>query len=343
MRPAAPQRTSPRRPPPAPRGPLHHLAWFRWCAARCLDPRSATSREVKVWLHTLEAAGASRRTRQKMLSTLSALYGFLDSVGAVAANPAALHRGRLGLSSSAHDASPTVRLTAADLHALLVAAADLPPPAVTALRRLYATRAVAVVALLLLGLRISELIGADRSDLSTSGGRPVLRVRGKGGHDREVYVTTLVGAALADYLAERDRLTGAALPTRRGRPAAAHTPLIATRTGGRCARPDLYTLIRRVAERAQPRRDGVADGARPTLGTDVAQRVHPHALRHAYVTIALEEGARLHDVQADVGHASIATTQLYNHSRRITAADLVSDAVAAAAHPDTDLRRRRRR
>ena len=35
---AAPQRTSPRRPPPAPRGPLHHLAWFRWCAARSLDP-----------------------------------------------------------------------------------------------------------------------------------------------------------------------------------------------------------------------------------------------------------------------------------------------------------------
>ena len=96
-------------------------------------------------------------------------------------------------------------------------------------------------------------------------------------------------------------------------------------------------MIRRVAERAQPSRDGVADGARPTLGKDVAQRVHPHALRHAYVTIALEEGARLHDVQADVGHASIATTQLYNHSRRITAADLVSDAVAAAAHPDTDL------
>ena len=29
-------------PPPAPRGPLHHLAWFRWCAARALDPRAAT-------------------------------------------------------------------------------------------------------------------------------------------------------------------------------------------------------------------------------------------------------------------------------------------------------------
>ena len=216
--------TSSRRPPPAPRGPLHHLAWFRWCAARSLDPRAATSREVKAWLHTLDTAGASRRTRQRMLSTLSALYGYLAEVGVVAANPAALHRGRLGLSSSARDASPTVRLTAAQLHALLVAAADLPPPAVTTLRRYYATRAVAVVALLTLGLRISELIDADRVDLYPSGGDQVLRVRGKGGHHREVYITDLVGAALADYLAERDRLTGAALPTRRGRTAAGNTP-----------------------------------------------------------------------------------------------------------------------
>ena len=109
-------------PPPAPRGPLHHLAWFRWCAHRALDPRAATGRDVKAWLHALDAAGASRRTRQRMLSTLSALYGHLTETGAVAANPAALHRGRLGLSSTARDASPTVRLTAAQLRALLLAA-----------------------------------------------------------------------------------------------------------------------------------------------------------------------------------------------------------------------------
>ena len=84
----------------------------------------------------------------------------------------------------------------------------------------------------------------------------------------------------------------------------------------------------------------IAEHARPTLGRDVADRVHPHALRHAYVTIALERGAHIHHVQADVGHASIATTQHYNHAlrtRAITAADLVADAITATAHPDTDL------
>jgi site-specific recombinase XerD len=316
----APREAAPRTPPPARSGPLHHLAWFRWCAARTVDPRAVTSREVKAWLHALDAAGASRRTRQRMLSTLSALYGHLAETGAVAANPAALHRGRLGLSSTARDASPTVRLTAAQLRALLLAAGGLPHGPDPRQHRLYATRAVAYVALLTLGLRISELVGLDRADLYTSGGDDVLRVLGKGGHHREVYVTDLVATALGAYLAERDRLAGTAAPARRGRTAAGSAPLIATRTGARCSRVDLYTLLRRIAAHAGPELAGVAD------------RVHPHALRHAYVTIALEQDARIHHVQADVGHASIATTQHYDRglrTRATTAADLVAAAIAA--------------
>ena len=305
-------------PPPAPRGPLHHLAWFRWCAHRALDPRAATGRDVKAWLHALDAAGASRRTRQRMLSTLSALYGHLTETGAVAANPAALHRGRLGLASTARDASPTVRLTAAQLRALLLAAGALPHGRDPRHHRLYATRAVAFVALLTLGLRISELVGLDRGDLRRSGGEEVLRVLGKGGLHREVYVTELVATALGAYLAERDRTAGAAAPVARGRTVAGGAPLIATRTGGRCSRVDLYTLLRRVAAHAGPELAG--------------DRVHPHALRHAYVTIALEQDARIHHVQADVGHASIATTQHYDRglrTRSTTAADLVAAAIAA--------------
>jgi site-specific recombinase XerD len=309
-----------RTPPPAARGPLHQLAWFRWCATRALDPRAATGRDVKSWLHALDAAGASRRTRQRMLSTLSALYGHLAETGAVPANPAALHRGRLGLSSTARDASPTIRLTAAQLRALLLAAGRLHHSADPGLQRLYATRAVAFVALLTLGLRISELVGLDRGDLRRSGGEDVLRVLGKGGHHREVFVTDLVRAALDAHLAERDR-AGAAAPARRGRTAAGSSPLVATRDGGRCSRADLYTLLRRIAAHAGPELAGVAD------------RVHPHALRHAYVTIALEADARIHHVQADVGHASIATTEHYDRglrTRATTAADLVAAAIAAA-------------
>jgi site-specific recombinase XerD len=314
---------TPRRagPPAAPPGLLHDLAWFRWCARRALDPRDATAAHVKAWLHALDAAGAQRRTRQRMLSTLSALYGHLAESGVVPANPAALNRARLGLASSARDASPTVRLTAEQLKALLMSAARLPYSRSPRLARLYALRAVAVVSLLTLGLRISELVGLDRDDLYRTGGDDVLRVLGKGGLHREVYVTDLVREALTTYLTERDRLAGAATPARRGRTTAGASPMIATRHGGRCSRVDLYTLLRRIAVHAGPALDGVAD------------RVHPHALRHAYVTIALEQDARIQHVQADVGHATIATTQHYDRGRRTrasTAADLVAAAIAAA-------------
>lgn len=322
-----PATTGTRRPPPAARGPLHDLAWFRWCARRGLDPRRATTRDVTAWLHALDAAGAQRRTRQRMLSTVAAFCGHLAETGVIAANPAAVNRSRLGLSTSARDASPTVRLTAAQVRALLTAAARLhhgrDPRA-----GLYSLRAVAFVALLTLGLRISELVGLDRADLYRTGGDEVLRVRGKGGLHREVYLTAPVREALVAYLAERDRLGGEAVPARRGLAAAPPTPMIATRGGGRCSRVDLARLLRRIAAAAGPELDGVAD------------RVHPHALRHAYVTIALENGAPIQHVQADVGHASIATTQHYDRGLRTrgsSAADIVAAATAApeTAAPET--------
>ena len=300
-------------------GPLHQLAWFRWCAGRGLDPREATGTEVKAWLHQLDAAGAEKRTKQRMLSTLSAFYGHLTETAVVPANPAALNRSRLGLSSTARDASPTIRLTASQLHALLDAAARLPNR--TRHRDLYSARAVAVVALLTLGLRVSELVGLDRDSLVVSGGEPMLRVLGKGGIHREVYLTQLAANALRDYLTERDRISEASTPAIRGRTSAGRTPLIATRNGGRCSRFDVNALLRRIAVQAGP------------ALADVADRVHPHALRHAYVTIALEQDARIQHVQADVGHATISTTQYYDRGRRTrdtTAADLVEAAINAA-------------
>ena len=133
-----------------------------------------------------------------------------------------------------------------------------------------------------------------------------------------MYVTELVREALADYLAERDRLAGSANPVRRGRSGTGASPLLATRAGARCSRIDLYTQLRRIAADAGPALDGVAE------------RVHPHALRHAYVTIALEHDAPIQHVRADVGHATIATTQHYDRGlrrRSASAADVVAKAL----------------
>ena len=146
----------------------------------------------------------------------------------------------------------------------------------------------------------------------------MLRVLGKGGQHREVFVTD-ARPGRAGGLPRRARpLAGTATPARRGRTGAGATPLLATRAGGRCSRIDLYTQLRRIAADAGPALDGVAD------------RVHPHALRHAYVTIALEHDAPIHHVRADVGHATIATTQHYDRGlrrRSASAADVVAKAL----------------
>jgi site-specific recombinase XerD len=150
----------------------------------------------------------------------------------------------------------------------------------------------------------------------------MLRVLGKGGVHREVYLTDLAARALTDYLAERDRTGEAATPALRGRTSANRAPMIATKEGGRCSRFDINALLRRIAAQAGP------------ALAEVADKIHPHALRHAYVTIALEQDARIQHVQADVGHATIATTQYYDRGRRTrdtTAADLVAAAIQAAA------------
>lgn len=307
-------------PPPAARGPLHDLAWFRWCARRGMDPRVARTGHVTAWLHALDAAGAGKRTRRRMLSTVAALYAHLAETGVVPANPAAINRSRMGLGSDSRDASPTITLTAGQVAALLTAAAR--PTVRGVLAQVHARRAVAFVALLTLGLRISEVTGLDREDVYVTGGEEVLRVRGKGGVIREVYLTPHVQDALAAYLAERDRVSGSSAPAPRGRTTAGGSPLLATRTGGRCSRTDLAAQLRRIALAGGPELDAVA------------RRVHPHALRHAYVTIALAAGAPIQHVQADVGHASIATTQYYDRARRTrdtTAADVVARALAGDA------------
>ena len=91
-----------------------------------------------------------------------------------------------------------------------------------------------------------------------------------------------------------------------------------TRSGGRYQRQALWQLLRRIAAAAGgPLRD-------------IADALHPHALRNFYVTTAVEAGAQLVHVQADVGHTSVDTTeQVYNNAARDPSRSAV-DLVAAA-------------
>ena len=313
--PAGTARPGGHRPPPAPRGRFRALHWLRWCASRGQNPLTARSQQVKAWLDALAAAGAAVATRDRLLATVKACYTHLADAGLVDANPAALNRRRLGLVAPAGSTSSTVTLTAAQV-ALLCESAATP-------RRgagpIDTARARAVVTLLTLGLRVSELCALDRSDLHVTRGRRALRVHGKGGKNRIVYLHAVADQALGDYLRLRDaQHPGGAALARRGASSGPPTPLLVTRTGRRYQRQAIWQLLRRLADAAgEPLRD-------------IADALHPHALRHFYVTTAVEAGAQLVHVQADVGHTSIDTTEgVYNSAARDPARSAV-DLVAAA-------------
>ncbi len=135
------------------------------------------------------------------------------------------------------------------------------------------------------GLRASEAIGLEVSDIDIEEG--VLRARGKGSKERMVPVGHTASEAVRRYL-ERGRpaLVGARVETH----------LFVNFRGGDLTRQGLYKIVRRHATSA-----GLAD------------RMSPHTLRHTFATHLLAGGCDLRSVQEMLGHADVATTQLYTH------------------------------
>ena len=135
------------------------------------------------------------------------------------------------------------------------------------------------------GLRVSEAVGLERAGVDLE--ERLVRAAGKGGKDRVVPIGRRAGEALRRYL-ERGR------PhlDRRRRP-----ELFLNAQGGPLTRAGVFLILRRLAARA---------GLEP-------ERVHPHLLRHSFATHLLEGGADLRSVQQMLGHADLATTELYTH------------------------------
>ncbi|MFL6240895.1 MAG: tyrosine recombinase XerC [Actinomycetes bacterium] len=134
------------------------------------------------------------------------------------------------------------------------------------------------------GIRVGELVGLDVDDIDRS--RRVIRVLGKGAKERTVPVGAPAAAAVEEWCREgRPLLAG---------PAAGGALFVGARGG----RVDPRTVRRVVHAR-------LAAGGAPDLG--------PHGLRHSAATHLLEGGADLRSVQELLGHASLATTQIYTH------------------------------
>jgi len=120
-------------------------------------------------------------------------------------------------------------------------------------------------------------------DLDIERGHRVLRVMRKGGKKATIPMAPRTAEAVEVYAG--DRVTG---------------PLFATATGRRWQRSEAWRTLRRLARDAVPAK---------------ADSLHPHDLRHAFVTLSLDAGASLRDVQDAAGHADPRTTRRYDRAR----------------------------
>lgn len=228
---------------------------------------------LRAWLADQERRGLSRSTLARRAASARVFTEW------------AVERGVLSVDVAARLASPkrTHRLpavlTADQAAAVLDAAAETADSPLglrdlAILETLYAT-----------GIRVGELVGLDVDDIDMT--RRTVRVLGKGGRERTVPFGVPAEHALSAWLAEgRPALAG---------PASGAAALLGARGG----RIDPRT-VRAVVHRTVGAVDGAAD-------------IGPHGWRHTSATHVLEGGADLRAVQEILGHASLATTQIYTH------------------------------
>jgi integrase/recombinase XerD len=151
------------------------------------------------------------------------------------------------------------------------------------------------------GLRASELVSLPRAAIQPD--RPYAVLTGKGGKERLVPVSARAGAAVAAWLATLPADERYLFPSGKGH----------------LSRVRLFQMLKALAVEA-----GIAPA-----------RVSPHVLRHAFATHLLDGGADLRALQTLLGHADIATTQIYTHVQSARLVELVNRA-HPLADPDQD-------
>ncbi len=258
------------------------------CFAAYLTPRhvrleAAEPAAVRGFMAAQRESGASARTAARRLSCLRQFYRFLLTDGQRDDDP-----------TSSVDAPALPRtlpgvLTEDEVERLLAAARPEGGPSAASPRsKADGLRLGAMVELLYgSGLRVSELVSLPLQAVSAE--TKSLLVRGKGGKERLVPLGAPARRALEAYIAVRDRYLVGGAPSRWLFPSRG--------ASGHITRHRLAQMLKGLARAA---------------GIDSA-RVSPHALRHAFASHLLAHGADLRAVQKMLGHADIATTEIYTH------------------------------
>jgi integrase/recombinase XerC len=276
---------------------LQHLSQAGGTAPEQLDIQVLRS-----WLASQHAAGQARTSVARRAAAARAFTAFTHARGELSHDP-----GQLLATPRTGRHLPQV-LARAQMSAVLAPAAAA-PAGLTPQEQALAERDTAILELLYAsGIRVSELCGLDLGDLDEE--RHTIRVMGKGGKERIVPVGIPAVRAVRAWLAG-GRTTLATAGPRGGltlteQAAAQHRgsrpPGLPLFLGARGRRLDPRTARRVVHQRI-----AAAAGAARVPDTG------PHGVRHTAATHLLEGGADLRSVQEILGHASLATTQIYTH------------------------------
>lgn len=255
------------------------LAWRAYCVAKRLRPDRIRPADITDYLDRLRAGKtpASKRLSPasvaRMLVSLRAFFRFLVREGRLKEDPAA------NVGSPRQPRSLPKAIPLEDVERLLELPADdlLGRRDRAILESLYGT-----------GVRISELAALDVDDVDIDDGAVLVR-SGKGSKGRMVPIGRTARKAIGDYLTRTRPDLGRRATTR-----ASAGALFLNARGGRLSRQGCWKILKGYARAA-----------------GLEGRVSPHTLRHSFATHMLDRGADIRVVQELLGHASLATTQVY--------------------------------
>jgi integrase/recombinase XerD len=251
-------------------------------------PLDASSEDIRAYLKMLEKRGLQAASSARKLSSIRQFHRFLLAEGARGENPAAIiegpRRGRgLPKTLSIAEVDHLLKVSREGLDGEGLGDGDLAPG-----ERLRALRTAGLIELLYAtGLRVSELVALPKG--IARGNEPLIPIRGKGGRDRLAPISPAARAAIAAYRLELEKR----------QPGAAASPWLFPSDG------ESGHLTRQAFAR-----DLKTCGAAAGISS---ARISPHVLRHAFASHLLQNGADLRVVQELLGHADIATTQIYTH------------------------------
>ena len=239
------------------------------------DITDANKQAFKDYLKHLNKQGIKASSQARKLSALKQFYKFLMQDGMRSDNPAE------SLSSPKLSRPLPKILSEAEALSLMLAAGKLDGP--------DGTRLLCLVELLYAGgLRVTELVSLKLADISQD--MEILHLTGKGNKQRIVPIAPTAKQALLDYLPYRESFIAV------GKTSPYLFPSKRAKEG--------YLTRQRFGQ--------VLKDLAITAGIDPS-RLSPHVLRHAFATHMVAGGADLRSVQKMLGHADIATTQIYTH------------------------------